>query len=264
MSRLLTTLTLAAALAVASAQQPLCDYARAKCDSDCQAGGLVATAFLCRDTPFGTLQSCTCGPQVCFEGLQRKRGLNWGRADSRISRRAPHSLPCARPPHACSGAPHGDVPAACCLLVPNQCSVAAARPQTAGCLGLGAHARAPPRPHDPHAPCLCFNGRLQVGGAELASSSESYSSDSSSSSSSSALPWVSSSSTDSSSGSSSSSEAAGEQTFLFFIPQSRRFGPFQQPLPLFQPPAQLADPFSAARVAHLSGAPLLSRSPGAV
>jgi len=58
-------LLLALAVCAAAQQAPACDDARASCDADCAAQNLVATSFLCRDTPFGSIQSCSCGqPEV--------------------------------------------------------------------------------------------------------------------------------------------------------------------------------------------------------
>ena len=57
-TRLLLVLTLVACCA---AGQPSCEEARANCEADCAAKSLVATSYLCRETPFGTVQSCTCG-----------------------------------------------------------------------------------------------------------------------------------------------------------------------------------------------------------
>ena len=58
--RVFLVVALAAVLASAQ-QQPQCDDARAQCEADCSAQNMVATSFLCRDTPFGSLQSCSCG-----------------------------------------------------------------------------------------------------------------------------------------------------------------------------------------------------------
>ena len=80
-----TRVLLVLALAVlATASQPQCDDARAQCEADCAAQSLVATSFLCRDTPFGSLQSCTCGQQEASQGntqeVRKKAGERpWAR-----------------------------------------------------------------------------------------------------------------------------------------------------------------------------------------
>ena len=78
-----TRVLLVLALAVlATASQPQCDNARAQCEADCAAQSLVATSFLCRDTPFGSLQSCTCGQQEASQGntqeVRKKAGKDRG------------------------------------------------------------------------------------------------------------------------------------------------------------------------------------------
>jgi hypothetical protein len=63
-------LVVALAAVLASAQQPQCDDARAQCESSCAAQSLVVTSFLCRDTPFGSLQSCSCGASASTQEAQ--------------------------------------------------------------------------------------------------------------------------------------------------------------------------------------------------
>jgi len=49
-------------LASVSAQAPACNQARDDCAASCGRDSLDVAAFLCRETVFGLLTSCSCAP----------------------------------------------------------------------------------------------------------------------------------------------------------------------------------------------------------
>ena len=53
---------LAALCLAVSAQAPACDQARNDCAASCGRDSLDVAAFLCRETVFGLLTSCSCAP----------------------------------------------------------------------------------------------------------------------------------------------------------------------------------------------------------
>jgi hypothetical protein len=124
-------LLLAALVASASAQESAaCDASRTQCEIACARDGLSVLKFLCRDSPFGLLQSCGCGsaaPQVrasraCGSGRARLRKKTARRILGNARARLPRvpRAPAAGAPYARRGVrPRisqrraGRVPAAC-------------------------------------------------------------------------------------------------------------------------------------------------------